>query len=175
MGTFFVYVLKSSVCLAMFYLFFRILLSKETFHRFNRIALLGILFLSLLLPWVEVTTGRQMEVQQTMLTLEHLLQKTETTSSIVADEADITSEAVSLSWVEILLFVYGGRHCLFYLSPFIFVGLSFQVDTFRQAGKVGKRDNTCGPSAGDSSVQLDEVYRYQPEGFGGERTRNPDS
>ncbi|WP_336534472.1 M56 family metallopeptidase, partial [Bacteroides acidifaciens] len=108
MGTFFVYVLKSSVCLAMFYLFFRILLSKETFHRFNRIALLGILFLSLLLPWVEVTTGRQMEVQQTMLTLEHLLQKTETTSSIVADEAGITSEAVSLSWVEILLFVYGG-------------------------------------------------------------------
>ncbi|WP_285827698.1 M56 family metallopeptidase [Bacteroides acidifaciens] len=108
MGTFFVYVLKSSVCLAMFYLFFRILLSKETFHRFNRIALLGILFLSLLLPWVEVTTGRQMEVRQTMLTLEHLLQKTETTSSIVADEAGITSEAVSLSWVEILLFVYGG-------------------------------------------------------------------
>lgn len=44
MGTFFVYILKSSVCLALFYLFYRLLLSKETFHRFNRVALLGILF-----------------------------------------------------------------------------------------------------------------------------------
>ena len=44
MGLFFVYILKSSVCLALFYLFYRLLLSKETFHRFNRIALLGILF-----------------------------------------------------------------------------------------------------------------------------------
>ena len=41
MGDFFVYILKSSVCLAVFYLFYRLLLSRETFHRFNRIALLG--------------------------------------------------------------------------------------------------------------------------------------
>ena len=42
MGTFLVYILKSAVCLAMFYLFYRLLLSKETFHRFNRMALLGV-------------------------------------------------------------------------------------------------------------------------------------
>ena len=46
MGAFFIYILKSSVCLVLFYLFFRVLLSKETFHRFNRVALLGVLFLS---------------------------------------------------------------------------------------------------------------------------------
>ena len=40
MGIFFVYILKSSVCLAVFYLFYRLLLSRETFHRFNRVALL---------------------------------------------------------------------------------------------------------------------------------------
>ena len=40
MGVFFIYILKSSVCLVLFYLFFRLLLSKETFHRFNRMALL---------------------------------------------------------------------------------------------------------------------------------------
>ena len=34
-----------------FICFVRLLLSKETFHRFNRIALLGILFLSLLIPY----------------------------------------------------------------------------------------------------------------------------
>ena len=43
MGFFFVYILKSGVCLSLFYLFYRLLLSKETFYRFNRIALLGIL------------------------------------------------------------------------------------------------------------------------------------
>ena len=44
MGVFFIYILKSSVCLVLFYLFFRLLPSKETFHRFNRMALLGVLF-----------------------------------------------------------------------------------------------------------------------------------
>ena len=43
MGLFFVYILKSSVCLAIFYLFYRLLLARETFHRFNRFSLLGIL------------------------------------------------------------------------------------------------------------------------------------
>ena len=56
MGIFFVYILKTSVCLAMFYLFYRLLLSKETFHRFNRVALLGVLVLSCLIPMIEVTT-----------------------------------------------------------------------------------------------------------------------
>ena len=46
MGFFFVYVLKASLCLAVFYLFYRALLGKETFHRFNRLALLGLLALS---------------------------------------------------------------------------------------------------------------------------------
>ena len=39
MGIFFVYILKSSVCLTIFYLFYKLLLSRDTFHRFNRIAL----------------------------------------------------------------------------------------------------------------------------------------
>ena len=33
MGAFFVYIVKSAVCLAVFYLFYRLLLSRETFHR----------------------------------------------------------------------------------------------------------------------------------------------
>ena len=73
MGAFFIYILKSSVCLVLFYLFFRVLLSKETFHRFNRVALLGVLVLSLLIAVMEVTTNQQVEVQQTMLTSEQVL------------------------------------------------------------------------------------------------------
>ena len=73
MGIFLIYILKSAVCLSLFYLFYRLLLSKETFHRFNRIALLGILFLSLLIPFIEVTTAHQTELSQTVLTVEQLL------------------------------------------------------------------------------------------------------
>ena len=73
MGVFFIYILKSSVCLVLFYLFFRLLLSKETFHRFNRMALLGVLFFSLLIPCFEVTTRHQVEVHQAVLSIEQLL------------------------------------------------------------------------------------------------------
>ena len=73
MGTFFVYILKTSICLTGFYLFYRLLLSKETFHRFNRVALLGILLLSLLIPFCEITVPEESEVQQTLLTIEQIL------------------------------------------------------------------------------------------------------
>ena len=75
MGVFFIYILKSSVCLVLFYLFFRLLLSKETFHRFNRMALLGVLFFSLLIPCIEVTTRHQVEVQQAVLSIEQSVPK----------------------------------------------------------------------------------------------------
>ena len=69
MGAFFVYIVKSAVCLAVFYLFYRLLLSRETFHRFNRIALLGILILSCAIPFVEVTMKEPMGSQPTIADL----------------------------------------------------------------------------------------------------------
>ena len=62
MGMFFVYILKSSLCLALFYLFYRLLLSKETFHRFNRLALLGVLALSGAIPFMKITLQNPAEV-----------------------------------------------------------------------------------------------------------------
>ena len=110
MGIFLIYILKSAVCLSLFYLFYRLLLSKETFHRFNRIALLGILFLSLLIPFIEVTTAHQTELSQTVLTVEQLLMVAE-----AMDPAEVTvaqPEELSISWVQVLL--------LFYLVGIIF-------------------------------------------------------
>ena len=49
MGAFFVYILKASVYLAILYLFYSILLSKETFYRYNRTALLLLIPLSFIL------------------------------------------------------------------------------------------------------------------------------
>ena len=104
MGVFFIYILKSSVCLVLFYLFFRLLLSKETFHRFNRMALLGVLFFSLLIPCIEVTTRHQVEVQQAVLSIEQLLlmAELETTPANVG----AVQETSAISWVQIVLLVY---------------------------------------------------------------------
>ena len=87
--------------MAGFYLFYRLLLSKETFHRFNRIALLTLLLLSLLLPLVQLTTIEQTEVHQTMLTIEQLLMMADMPVSEVTP-----AEAVTLSGIQILLMVY---------------------------------------------------------------------
>ena len=104
MGVFFIYILKSSVCLVLFYLFFRLLLSKETFHRFNRMALLGVLFFSLLIPCIEVTTRHHFEVQQAVLSIEQLLLMAE----LEATPANVgaVQETPTISWVQIVLLVY---------------------------------------------------------------------
>ena len=111
MGVFFIYILKSSVCLVLFYLFFRLLLSKETFHRFNRMALLGVLFFSLLIPCIEVTTRHQVEVQQAVLSIEQLLLMAE----LEATPANVgaVQETPTISWVQIVL--------LFYLAGILFL------------------------------------------------------
>ena len=94
----------TSVCLVLFYLFFRLLLSKETFHRFNRMALLGVLFFSLLIPCIEVTTRHQVEVQQAVLSIEQLLLMAE----LEATPANVgaVQETPTISWVQIVLLVY---------------------------------------------------------------------
>ena len=110
MGAFFIYILKSAVCLVLFYLFFKLLLSRETFHRFNRVALLGVLLFSLLIPCIEVTTRHQVEVQQAVLSIEQLLMMAEmentTPVEIEAGDWQQAPAPISLSWIQIALLIY---------------------------------------------------------------------
>ena len=53
--TFLTYQLKVAVIMAVFYIFFRLLLIKDTWHRLNRIVLLSTALLSLLLPVCIIT------------------------------------------------------------------------------------------------------------------------
>ena len=55
-----IYSLKTGVCLAVFYLFFKLLLSRETLHRFNRIVVLGAMLLSFVLPLCVITVVREL-------------------------------------------------------------------------------------------------------------------
>ena len=103
MGTFLVYILKSSACLAAFYLFYKLLLSRETFHRLNRIALLGILLLSCVLPLVKITIGQPASDTDTFMPMETLL-------AMYADSPATMEGAVpadtSFPWKEILVLCY---------------------------------------------------------------------
>lgn len=55
MAEFLTYQLKVAIALSVFYMFYRLLLSKETFHRVNRIVLLATALLSFLLPFCVIT------------------------------------------------------------------------------------------------------------------------
>ena len=111
MGLFFVYILKSSVCLALFYLFYRLLLSNETFHRFNRMALLGLLVLSCLIPLMEVTVKDPSDVSLPFLSLEEMLMMASVESVEVVEEA----EPVVFPWRELLLMGYLAGILFFFL------------------------------------------------------------
>jgi len=102
MGIFLVYILKSAVCLAMFYLFYRLLLSKETFHRFNRMALLGVMLLSCLLPLVKVTVEQASPVNAQVMSMEDLLLMYQWNSEAVVVEEG----SCPFHWQEGLVLVY---------------------------------------------------------------------
>ena len=98
MGVFLVYILKSACCLALFYLFYRLLLSKETFFRFNRFALLGILTISALLPFLEL--NREMQVED--------VGQSTAISNELSSETEFVVEGASsvFPWVQALLLIY---------------------------------------------------------------------
>lgn len=60
MPTFLLYSLKAAGCLAVFYLFYKLLLSRDTLHRMNRVLLCGVLLLSFLLPLCVITVEKEL-------------------------------------------------------------------------------------------------------------------
>ncbi len=113
MGILLSHTLKSAFCLTLFYPAYRLLLSKETFHRFNRIALLTLLVLSYLLPLLSigsVPSAMQESLVQSDLTaiptVTETMPSTPTTATAMADT----------EWIRTLLWIYllGGIGCMGY-------------------------------------------------------------
>ena len=69
----FIYQIKVGLCLIAFYLLWKLLLSRETFHRFNRVALLVVMVLALVLPWIRLSLDATVQVAKPMVELEDLL------------------------------------------------------------------------------------------------------
>ena len=68
-----IYQIKVGLCLIVFYLLWKLLLSRETFHRFNRVALLTVMALALVLPWVKLTLDVSTPVVGGMVMLEEMI------------------------------------------------------------------------------------------------------
>lgn len=107
MGIFLAYILKSAFCLTLFYPAYRLLLSKETFHRFNRIALLTLLVLSCLLPLLSI--GSEPSAMQESLALDGLMvvpDVTETLQGATAAPTTTAAPTIGAEWTRILLWIY---------------------------------------------------------------------
>lgn len=92
-----IYQIKAGLCLIAFYLLWKLLLSRETFHRFNRVALLTAMALAMVLPWVRLSLDVAAPVAQQMVVLEDL---------IVTPNGQVAAPQASLSGTGIATVVY---------------------------------------------------------------------
>lgn len=85
------YALKSALLLTLLYGGFSALLSRETFHRFNRMLLLGIVVLSMVLPAVHITIPVEQKTQNTLtLPLPSVMEDSEHTQEQFSTDEVIT-------------------------------------------------------------------------------------
>ena len=96
-----IYQIKVGLCLIAFYLLWKLLLSRETFHRFNRVALLVVMALALVIPWVKLSLETAAPVTQQMVILEELLVSP---NGAVAQE---TSPSWSVTGIATVLYLIG--------------------------------------------------------------------
>lgn len=68
-----IYQIKVGLCLIAFYLLWKLLLSRETFHRFNRVALLTVMVLALVLPWIRLSLDAPASVVSRMVVLDEVI------------------------------------------------------------------------------------------------------
>ena len=104
MLTFFLYLMKSVLCLALFYPFYMVLLSRETFHRFNRMALISILLASVVIPACRITTEEPLLLTQLYQRWENWLtgQEAETVAAAYVDWAEMEMTAMPIAEGEVL-------------------------------------------------------------------------
>lgn len=102
LGMFFIYSVKVAVCLALFYLFHKLLMSRDTFHTFNRFAILSMMLLSLVLPLVHLSFDSEAGINRGTVALEGLVAQT-----VVADGGNGVGEGLTLTQVLLATYVLG--------------------------------------------------------------------
>lgn len=114
MSAFFVYILQSAVCLAILFLFYSILLSRETFYRYNRVALLCLIPLSFVLPLCHLPlfTESESAAPVPVVILDNL-----SAFSYVTDDVEATAAPVPVALVTAIVLYWAG--VVFFVARYI--------------------------------------------------------
>ena len=114
MSAFFVYILQSAVCLAILFLFYSILLSRETFYRYNRVALLCLIPLSFVLPLCHLPlfTENESVAPVPVVILDNL-----SAFSYVTDDVGATAAPVPVALVAAIVLYWAG--VVFFVARYI--------------------------------------------------------
>ena len=104
--------MKSAVCLAVFYLFYKLLMSRETFHRFNRFSLLGLMIICSIIPFVKISIEAPTETIQAVESIDELLTAPVIINSDIAPQTNdysameyiiVFATAISVTFVSVTL------------------------------------------------------------------------
>ena len=90
---------KAALALVAFYIFYRLLLSKETFHRFNRIVLLGTAAMAFVLPLCVITISKTV-ILPAVSPVDTVV---ETVEGVITGTASVPQEPI---WPAILLGIF---------------------------------------------------------------------
>jgi len=77
---FLIYMIKSTLCLTLFYLFFKALLSRETFFRFNRFVLLAGMIVCAVLPAIEIKVSHTNAIREPITRIENFFEAPKTSN-----------------------------------------------------------------------------------------------
>ena len=83
-----IYLLQSGACLAGFYFVYKLFLSRETLHRFNRMLLLSVIVVSAVLPLCRITVERELPVAAT----EPVIEVSEITAAEIVEDKGLDYE-----------------------------------------------------------------------------------
>ena len=94
------YVIKAAITLALLYSCFFIFLSKETFHRFNRCMLVGIMLVSLVMPMFHFTTSHPTALNEEVYVVQNYIEHDTTPIIVTAQQAQ------GITWIQALTWIY---------------------------------------------------------------------
>ncbi len=94
------YVIKAAITLALLYSCFFIFLSKETFHRFNRCMLVGIMLISLVMPMFHFTTSHPTTLNEEVYIVQNYIEHDTTPIIVTAQQAQ------GITWMQALTWIY---------------------------------------------------------------------
>ena len=104
------FIIKAAITLALLYSCFFIFLSKETFHRFNRCMLVGIMLVSLVMPMFHFTTSHPTALNEEVYVVQNYIEH-DYTPIVVAPQAP------RISWIQVLTWIYlSGAAIMFVLT-----------------------------------------------------------